>query len=88
MKIGLHSDVLGGYERDEALPSIEIAAKIAKALDILLDYLSELTDTELDSVLLNRINEVASLPDEEQKQIFTVVDALIRDYKAKKSHSK
>ncbi|MBB6130389.1 helix-turn-helix domain-containing protein [Mucilaginibacter lappiensis] len=75
-------------ESGEALPSIEIAAKIAKALNISLDYLSELSDTELDSILLSRINEITSLPDEEQKQIFTVVDALISDYKAKKVNSK
>jgi transcriptional regulator with XRE-family HTH domain len=47
LKAGLHPNVLGRYERDEALPSIEVASRIAKALSISLDYLSELTDTEL-----------------------------------------
>ena len=32
LKIGVHANVLGRYERDETLPSIEVASKIAKAL--------------------------------------------------------
>ena len=86
LRVGLHPNVLGRYERGEAIPSIEVAARIAKALDISLDYLSELTDTELDTVILTRINEIASLSEEEQKQMYLVIDALIRDYKAKKSY--
>lgn len=37
LKISLHANVLGRYERDEAIPSVEIAARIAKALEISLD---------------------------------------------------
>jgi transcriptional regulator with XRE-family HTH domain len=87
LKFGLHANVLGRYERDEALPSIEVATRIAKALDTSLDCLSELTDTELDSELLARIYEIAAIPNEEQKQVYMIVDALIRDYKAKKVNS-
>lgn len=47
-----------------------------------LDYLSEITDVELDRIVLNRIQDIASLPDEGQIQVFKVIDALIRDYKA------
>lgn len=75
--VGLHANALGRYERSEAIPSIEVAARIAKALDISLDYLVELTDTELDTVILTRINEISTLTEEEQKQVYMVVDALI-----------
>ncbi|TWI93798.1 helix-turn-helix protein [Mucilaginibacter frigoritolerans] len=86
LRIGLHANALGRYERGEAIPSIEVAARIAKALDISLDYLVELTDTELDTVILTRINEISSLSEEEQKQVYMVIDALLRDYKAKKAN--
>lgn len=79
----MHPNVLGRYERDETLPSIQVAAKIAKALDISLDYLLELTNVKLDSTVLTRINDIASLPDADQQQVFTVVDALVRGFKAK-----
>jgi transcriptional regulator with XRE-family HTH domain len=72
---------LGRYERGEAVPSVEVAAKIAKALNISLDYLSGLTDIELDPIILNRIQEITALPDSDREHLFKVVDALIRDAK-------
>ncbi|WP_369409718.1 helix-turn-helix domain-containing protein [Mucilaginibacter lacusdianchii] len=84
LKIGLHANVLGRYERDEAIPSVEIAARIAKALKISLDYLIELTEVELDPVILKRIQDIASLSDEDRQHVFKVIDALIRDAKVRK----
>jgi hypothetical protein len=52
-----------------------------------LDYLVGKTDLKLDSSTLNRIREVTALPDEDRKQVFMVVDALIRDFKAKKAYA-
>jgi transcriptional regulator with XRE-family HTH domain len=37
--IGTSGYIIGRYERDEVKPSIEVAVKIADALDISLDYL-------------------------------------------------
>ena len=48
-----------------------------------MDYLLELIDTELDNVILTRINDIAKLSDEDKQQVFNVVDALVRDFKAK-----
>lgn len=84
MEIGVHPNVLGRYERDETLPSIQVAAKVAKALDISLDYLLELTNVELDSTVLTRINDIASLSDADKQQVFTVLNALVRDFKTNK----
>jgi len=82
LKVGVHPNVLGRYERNLDVPSVEVAAKIAKALGVSLDYLSEITDVEQDRVVLNRIQDIASLPNEDRNQVFKVIDALIRDYKA------
>ena len=38
--IGTLAVTVGRYERDEAKPSIEVAAKIANALEVSLDYLA------------------------------------------------
>ena len=74
---------MGRYERDETLPSIEVAVKIAKTLDVSLDYLTERIDTEQDSIIITRMNDIASLTADDQQQVFTVVDALVRDFKEK-----
>jgi transcriptional regulator with XRE-family HTH domain len=38
-KLDVHGAVIGRYERDEVKPSIEMAAAIAEALEVSLDYL-------------------------------------------------
>ncbi|MEG9512341.1 helix-turn-helix domain-containing protein, partial [Saccharopolyspora indica] len=37
---GVSREIIGRYERNEVMPSIEVAAKIAEALDVSLDYLA------------------------------------------------
>jgi len=37
--VGTSPAIIGRYERDEITPSVEVAAKIAEALDVSLDYL-------------------------------------------------
>ena len=67
--------------------SIEVASKIAKALDISLDYLVGNSSTSFkDSKAIQRLEDIYNMPSEEQNQIFKVVDALIRDYKAKQAY--
>ncbi|MDM8178150.1 helix-turn-helix transcriptional regulator [Olivibacter sp. 47] len=78
---------VGHYERDEVTPSVEVASKLADALSVSLDYLSGNTDTELDSATLGRIREISVMPEEDRKQVFLVVDALIRDFKARKAYA-
>jgi transcriptional regulator with XRE-family HTH domain len=80
-------DIIGRYERDEVKPSIEVVIRMAGALEVSLDFLVGKTDLELDSATMNRIQEVAKLPEQEQQQIFLVMDALIRDFKARKAYA-
>lgn len=80
-------DIIGRYERDEVKPSIEVVIRMADALEVSLDYLVGKTDMELDSSTLNRIREVSMLPEQDKQQVFMVVDALIRDFKAKKAYA-
>jgi transcriptional regulator with XRE-family HTH domain len=86
-RVETSGDIIGRYERDEVKPSIEVVIRMADVLEVSLDYLVGKTDIELDNSTLNRIREVTSLPDEDRKQVFMVVDALIRDFKAKKAYA-
>ncbi|TRX35077.1 helix-turn-helix domain-containing protein [Flavobacterium restrictum] len=86
--VGTSGAVIGRYEREEITPSVEIANKIAQALGVSLDYLVGNNSVMVkDKKIVERIEDIASMPDSEQKQIFSVIDALIRDYKAKKAYS-
>ena len=46
--IGTSGDVVGRYERGDIKPSIEVAVKIASALEVSLDYLAGQTSLEID----------------------------------------
>ncbi|NAS31786.1 helix-turn-helix domain-containing protein [Flavobacteriaceae bacterium R38] len=87
-KAGTSGAVIGRYERNEITPSVEIANKIALALEVSLDFLVGNTSTIVkDKKILQRIEDISNMPNEEQNQLFNVIDALIRDFKAKKAYS-
>lgn len=85
-KVGTSGDIIGWYERDEVIPSVEVASKLADVLDVSLDYLLGKTDTLLDSATLSRTMEISVMPEDDQKQVFLVRNALIRDYKARNAY--
>ncbi|QRR02374.1 helix-turn-helix domain-containing protein [Dyadobacter sandarakinus] len=85
--IGVHAPVIGRYERGEVKPLIEVAIKLADALQMSVDYLVGNSDMELDKQTLNRMQQMAKMPDADRMQIFMVIDALIRDFNAKKQYA-
>ena len=86
-RINTSGDIIGRYERNEVKPSIEVIVRMADTLEVSIDFLVGKSDVELDTDTLNRIKEVSKLPEGERLQIFRVIDALIRDYKAKKAYA-
>lgn len=78
---------IGRYERDEMKPSIEVAAKMAELLDVSLDFLVGRTDVNVDDLTLKRVMELQSLPDEDKKTAFKLLDAFLRDFKARSAYS-
>jgi transcriptional regulator with XRE-family HTH domain len=85
--LGTKGPAIGRYERDEMKPSIEVAAKMAELLDVSLDYLVGKTDVLLDSKVLNRIIEIQKLNADEQKTVFSLLDAYLRDTKTRKAYA-
>jgi transcriptional regulator with XRE-family HTH domain len=85
--IGINGDAYGRYERNEVKPTIEMATKIANALKVSLDYLVGSTDLVLDTELLKRIEQVSKLDTKEKEHIYITIDALIRDFNAKKAYA-
>ena len=85
---GTSGAVIGRYERNEITPSVEIANRVARELDVSLDFLVGKSSVVVrDKKILERVEAIAGMPDREQQQIFNVIDALIRDYNAKKAYS-
>ena len=65
-------------------PSIEIAKKLAVALEVSLDYLvGEGELRALDKQILKRIEDIELLQDEDRNHIFYTLDNLIKAAKLK-----
>lgn len=85
--IGTSGAIIGRYERDDMKPSIEIAVKIANALNISLDYLVGNSNLIFkDKKVIQRIEDILEMPEQDRNQVFSLIDALIRDYKAKQAY--
>jgi transcriptional regulator with XRE-family HTH domain len=86
-KTNVHGAVIGRYERDEVKPSIEMAALIANALEVSLDYLVGNTDLLLDSSVLQRIMDIQKLNDQDKTDALKLLDMFLRDTKARKAYA-
>ncbi len=85
-QVGTSAPIVGRYERDEIKPSIEVANKIAEALEVTIDYLINGTTIVMDKANTKRLQEIQELNPEDQQHITTTLDALIRDAKARKTY--
>ena len=84
--IGTSGDIIGKYERDEVKPSIEVAVKVADALEVSLDYLVGKTKVILDNATLKRLQDIQSLNDKDKEYFYYTIDALLRDAKTKQAY--
>ena len=79
--VGTIAVTIGRYERGEIKPSIDIATKIADALDVSLDYLVGSTDAVLEKSLVKKITEIQQLPDDKKNVVMTLLDAFLKQTK-------
>lgn len=85
--VGVFREIIGRYERNEALPSIEVAAKIADALEVSLDYLAGNSNVVLEKNIVKRITDIQQLPADDKAHLFALMDAFLRDHKAKTAYA-
>lgn len=72
---------IGKYERDEMIPSIDAAKKLAKILDTSVGYLlgeNDQANLFKDPKMLQRFQDIAVLPEKEKECLITTVDHFIK----------
>ena len=75
---------IGKYERDEMVPSIEAAKKLAKILGTTVGYLLGETDKSnlfKDPKMLKRLQDIVNLPDKEKESLLLNIDHFIKGVK-------
>lgn len=78
--------VVGRYERDEMIPSIEVVKKMADLLDTTVGYLlGETQEVNLfkDPDMLRRLNDINSFTEDDKSHIIYTLDAMINSVKLK-----
>lgn len=86
-KVGVTREIIGRYERNEVLPSIEVAKNIAEALDVSLDYLIDGKYAEFDKDTIKLIKEIQELEPNIKEKLLYLANAVIRDFKTQKAYS-
>lgn len=87
-KISVSRDAIGKYERGDIMPTADKAKKMADVLGVSLDFLMNDAAKEdaVDKDMFQRMQEVQKLPDSEKDKITSIIDAFIRDTRAKKAY--
>ena len=86
---GIHYTQIGRYENKGAQPSADILAKLANALEVSSDYLTNGTPDDLaessltDKELLNQFKIIEKMPDEKKSVVKIFLDAFITKDKIK-----
>lgn len=90
-KLSTSHSVIGRYERDEMTPSVEVARKMAILLDTTVGYLlGEINqaDTFRDPVMLKRLQQINSLPDDDKHCILYAIDNLLASASTRLAYEK
>jgi len=88
-EIGASRTMVGNYERNANAPSIEMIAKIAKVLDVSIDFLiGDGKIAQYDKDIIKRIEDIQQLDNETQSKLFFLIDNVIQNFKTKQAFAK
>jgi transcriptional regulator with XRE-family HTH domain len=85
---GVSREIIGKYERGEAIPSIEFAKRVADTFGVSLDYLvGEGVNSKFNKKTVKRIEEIESLKEEDKGHLLAIVDAYLRDARTRQAYA-
>jgi transcriptional regulator with XRE-family HTH domain len=85
---GVSREMIGKYERGDAVPSIDAAKKIADAFEVSMDYLvGEGVNVAFDKKNLKRLQDIEKLDDATKDKLYFVIDNILQNFKAKKAYA-
>ena len=85
--VSVSREIISKYEKNDVIPSVEVAKKIADAFGVSLDYLvGEGMNSSFDKKTLERIQDLELLEEDKKKTLFDLIDTYIRDAKARKAY--
>ena len=87
-QVNASREIIGKYERNENLPSVEMALKMAKAFGITVDFLlGEGEYASYDKDTVDRLKNIQKLDNQTRSILFNVIDTYIQNYRTKQAFS-
>ena len=86
-QIGTSGDIIGRYERNIMIPSIDVIMKISDTIGVSIDYLVGKTNLELDKTTIKRLEEISTLSEENKSFLFRMIDMALRDLKTGQAYT-
>lgn len=88
-KINVSRTIIGNYERNTNMPSIEVIIKMARTFGVTVDFLiGESDNASFDIDIVERINDIQNMDKQTKDVLFNVIDTYIQNFKTKKAFSK
>jgi len=88
-RIEASREIIGKYERNENLPSIEMTLKMAKAFGVTVDFLlGESEFASYDKETISRIKNIQLMDNNTQGILFNVIDTYIQNFRTKQAFAK
>lgn len=89
--LNTNHSMIGKYERDEVMPSIEVVKNLAALLNTTVAYLlgeADSNDLFKDPDMLRRLKEINALPAKDRECILYNLDAVLRDVRTRHAYAK
>jgi transcriptional regulator with XRE-family HTH domain len=88
-RIEASREIIGKYERNENLPSIEMTLKMAKAFGVTVDFLlGESEFASYDKETVSRIKNIQKMDINTKDILFNVIDTYIQNFRTKQAFVK
>ncbi len=85
-KVGVSRTIIGNYERNTNMPSVEILLSMANTFNVSIDYIiGEGQLSSYDKQVLRRIEEIELLDTETKDKLFFLIDNVIQNFKTKQA---
>lgn len=85
-KIEASREIIGKYERNENLPSIEMTLKMAKTFEVTVDFLLGESDlASYDKETVSRIKNIQKMDSNTKGVLFNVIDTYIQNFRTKQA---
>lgn len=87
-KVEASRTIIGNYERNLNVPSLDMIVKLAEAFNVSTDYLiADGKFAQYDKEVIKRIDAIEQLDLDTKNKLFFLIDSITQNFKAKQAYS-